>query len=85
MAFSFSSSSFFFCFNWFSLLSRGLSKLKQMKALRDLQSNVIRVQHALNSSKFSCFLCLTLDKISETAYISKIPLTIAVSEERLEI
>jgi hypothetical protein len=51
-----------------------------MKVVRNLQSNVIRIQHALNSSKFSCFLCFSLDRTSDSASLSKKPLTMAVSE-----
>jgi hypothetical protein len=54
----------------------------KMKVFRNLQSNVIRVQHSLNGSKFSCFLCFTLDRSSETTYFSKKPLTMVVSSEQ---
>jgi hypothetical protein len=50
----------------------------EIKASRNLQSNVIRVQQALNSSKFSCFLCFTLGRYSETTFVSKKPLTMVV-------
>jgi len=52
---------------------------------RNLQSNVVRVQQALHGSKFSCFLCFTLDRNSETASFSKKPLTIVVNRGEGEI
>ncbi len=48
------------------------------KSPRNPQSNVIRIQQALNSGKFSCFLCFTLDRYSETTFFSKKPLTMVV-------
>ena len=56
-----------------------------MKGSRNLQSNIIRVQQALHSSKFSCFLCFTLDRNSETASLSKKPLTIVGERGQGEI
>jgi hypothetical protein len=68
-AFSFSSSSFFFCFSWFSLLPIHPSQPCLSEGVfGNIQPNVIGVQHTLDSSKLSSLLCFTLDLSGDMSF-----------------
>ena len=59
-AFSFASSSFFFCFNWFSFLTKVSESSIQASMAICLQPNVIWIQHPLDGCELSCFFGFSL-------------------------
>jgi len=59
-AFAFSSSSFFFCFNWFSFLKRFHHVAEAMTANKNSQSGIIWIEETLDSCELPCPFRLTL-------------------------
>ena len=60
-AFSLSSSSFFFCFSWFSFLHMFIGYWEvYFSRARHVQSDIVRVQHPLHRRELASLLCLDL-------------------------
>jgi hypothetical protein len=83
VAFSFSSCSFF-CFNWFSLLSRELSSV-QKESLETYSRISLGFSKRFTAANFLVFFALPLTEIQKLLFLSKKPLTIVVDVEKQKL